>query len=110
LLEAHHARVVSVASAAEAITLLRNEVDTIDVVLADIGMPDQDGYAFIASLRADPDARIRHVPAVAVTAYASRTDRSRALDAGFDGHLAKPVDPVRLADAVVLALAARARR
>ena len=73
------------------------------VVLSDIGMPGHDGYEFIARLRALPGGRT--VPAVALTALARSEDRTRALRAGFQLHLPKPVDCAELV-AVVQNLAA----
>ena len=67
-----------------------------DVLVSDIGMPGEDGYAFIRELRARPAERGGRVPAVAVTAYARPDDRRRALSAGFDAHLTKPIDEVEL--------------
>ena len=61
-----------------------------NVVLSDIGMPGHDGYELIAALRALPGGR--KVPAVALTALARSEDRTRALRAGFQMHVAKPVD------------------
>ena len=73
------------------------------MLLADIGMPEQDGYALIEAVRAlqTPEAV---VPAVAVTAYVSSRDRARAFEAGYGWHLAKPVNPEQLV-AVVSAAA-----
>ena len=70
------------------------------VILSDIGMPSHDGYEFIKKLRAGP---CRNIPAVALTALARAEDRTRALRAGFQMHVAKPVDPAELI-AVVLNL------
>jgi len=68
-----------------------------DVIVADIGMPDEDGYALITQIRRTEQAqRTARVPAVAVTAFARSEDRKRALAAGFDEHLSKPVDCERL--------------
>jgi CheY-like chemotaxis protein len=61
-----------------------------DVVLSDIGMPGNDGYELISRLRSMPGGRA--VPAVALTALARTEDRTRALHAGFQMHVAKPVD------------------
>jgi len=72
-----------------------------DVVFSDIGMPGHDGYEFIKRLRAGPG---RSIPAVALTALARKEDRTRALRAGFQMHVAKPVDSAELI-AVVLNLA-----
>lgn len=62
------------------------------VILCDIGMPGQDGYAFIRTLRARPAAEGRHIPVVALTAFTRPEDRRRILEAGFDGYLGKPVN------------------
>jgi CheY-like chemotaxis protein len=70
-----------------------------DVVVSDIGMPREDGYALVRELR----ARGHRVPAVAFTAYGRSQDRERAFSAGFQVHVAKPADPLELA-AVILAL------
>jgi PAS domain S-box-containing protein len=76
-------------------------------ILSDIGMPDQDGVSFIRAVRkreADHgnagDGNPPHTPAVAVTAYAMQEDRERALNAGFDAYLVKPVEPFELIEAV----------
>jgi PAS domain S-box-containing protein len=76
-----------------------------DLVLSDIAMPGRDGYAVLSEVRALEPLFGRHVPVAAVTAYAHAEDRARALAAGFDEYLAKPVDPAALARAVA-ALAA----
>jgi CheY-like chemotaxis protein len=69
-----------------------------DVVLSDIGMPEHDGYELIARVRALPGGRA--VPAVALTALARNEDRTRALRAGFQVHVPKPVDFVELVTVV----------
>jgi two-component system, cell cycle response regulator DivK len=61
-----------------------------DLVLCDIQMPEQDGYAVIQSLRRDP--RFTKLPVIALTAFAMRGDKEKALAAGFDGHQSKPVE------------------
>jgi CheY-like chemotaxis protein len=67
-----------------------------DVLISDIGMPGESGYDFIKKVRSlEPDQGGR-VPAVALTAYAGAADRRRALLAGFQTHLAKPVEPDEL--------------
>ena len=65
-----------------------------DLIISDIGMPLMDGHELITRLRQDP--RFRHTPAIAVSGYASQRDRNAALAAGFDVHLAKPLDPGEL--------------
>jgi CheY-like chemotaxis protein len=78
-----------------------------DVLIADLGMPGMDGYALIEQVRAlDPDFG-GQTPAIAVTAYASAQDRLRALQAGYQNHVAKPVEPEELA-IVIASLTGRA--
>jgi CheY-like chemotaxis protein/anti-sigma regulatory factor (Ser/Thr protein kinase) len=71
-----------------------------DVMVSDIGMPGEDGYALLRRVRAWEAEHNRHVPAMALTAYASEQDLARALEAGFGMHLAKPVEPASLVTAV----------
>jgi signal transduction histidine kinase len=92
------------ADGTEAALEILNQV-TPDVLLSDIAMPVEDGYALIRRVRSLPDDR-RHIPAAALTAFATATDRARALLAGFQAHVPKPVEPSELA-AVVAALARR---
>jgi PAS domain S-box-containing protein len=68
---------------------------TADVLVSDIGMPGEDGYEFIAKLRAQAGP-VAQIPAVALTAYASRDDRIGLLSAGFQAHVPKPLDPLEL--------------
>jgi PAS domain S-box-containing protein len=99
------AEVVTVASAAEAI--LEIERRRPDVLVSDIGMPDEDGYDLIKWVREMEEERGEHaIPALALTAYAKASDRVRALAAGYQVHLAKPVEPAELA-LVVANLAGR---
>ena len=86
LLEDAGASVTPVASAASA--LERSTSERFDLVVSDIGMPEMDGYAFMRSLRASDAA----IPAIALTAYARVEDATRAREAGFQEHIAKPVD------------------
>jgi CheY-like chemotaxis protein len=72
-----------------------------DVIVADIGMPGTDGYELIGKVRRSDAARGGDTPAVALTAYAGEADRARALRAGYQAHLAKPVEPRALVDAIV---------
>jgi signal transduction histidine kinase len=93
ILEPHGAQVVTAASADEA---LRRIPDLRPhVVLSDIGMPDLDGYELIRRVRLLDEVG-QTVPAVAVTAYASELDRRRALAAGFQAHVSKPLDAIQL--------------
>jgi CheY-like chemotaxis protein len=68
----------------------------IDLLLADLGMPGQDGYALIESVRGHNAPEVRDITAIAVTAYASEEHRSKALAAGYDAYVLKPVDAARL--------------
>jgi len=98
-LEAAGAQVRLAGSAAEALNALREAA--FDVVLSDIGMPDVDGYDFVMRLRElERLADRQPVSAIALTAYARAEDRRRALASGFQGYLAKPVDPGELVRAV----------
>jgi signal transduction histidine kinase len=95
MLERAGATVTGAHAVREALALLLR--DRPDVLVADIGMPDLDGYALIELVRSlDPDLGGR-TPAVALTAHASLADRLRALDAGYQHHLGKPVHPEDLA-------------
>jgi CheY-like chemotaxis protein len=72
-----------------------------DIVVSDIGMPGEDGYALIRSIRQqDERTGAERLPCVAVTAYARDDDRMRALAAGYDRHVTKPVDPAVLLHAI----------
>jgi signal transduction histidine kinase/CheY-like chemotaxis protein len=77
-----------------------------DVLLCDVGMPADDGYELVRRVRAVEREQGRRLPAVALTAYARRQDRERALGAGFDAHVPKPVEPAEL----IRLLAGLARR
>ena len=97
-LETCGATVASAASAADALEMLTGS--EFDVVLADIAMPEQDGYQLIQTIRESSDARLARTPAASVTACASDDERDRALAAGFQAHLAKPIRPAQLARTV----------
>ena len=83
------ATVTAVPSVAEALVAV--ERDWPDVLLGDIGMPGEDGYDLIREVRRLEAIRGRHIPAIAVTGYAADEDRRRALEAGYEVHVAKPV-------------------
>jgi signal transduction histidine kinase/ActR/RegA family two-component response regulator len=98
VLEGLGARVREAASVPDAVSALRS--DWPEVLLADIGMPGEDGYSLIGWVRRlEPEAG-RRLPALALTAYAREADRDRALSAGFDAYLAKPAAPAEVARAV----------
>ncbi|MBA2592763.1 MAG: response regulator [Pseudomonadota bacterium] len=102
LLARHGAEVSAASSGSEALALLAQGVESAPphVLVCDIAMPELDGYAVIGQLRAlEKEHRIplsAQIPAIALTAYAQPKDRVRALRAGFQTHLAKPVDPAEL--------------
>ncbi|HEY1784428.1 MAG TPA: PAS domain S-box protein [Pirellulales bacterium] len=98
LLEECDASVVTAASAAEALIALRHTRPA--VLLSDIGMPDEDGYALIRRVRQLPAHEGGQIPAAALTAFARTEDRSRTLSSGFQMHLSKPVEPSALLAAV----------
>jgi PAS domain S-box-containing protein len=88
-LREHGAKVTGVSSASEALELLRKQ--EFDLIISDIGMADTDGYSFIKQVRGGEDDEHR-MPAIALTAYARAQDRLRALAAGYNTHVAKPVE------------------
>jgi PAS domain S-box-containing protein len=88
------AEVIAVASVAEAMAAIQQMQP--DIVVSDIGMPREDGYSLIRRLRATEAEHGGRVPAIALTAHARIEDRLRALSAGFDAHVAKPVEPAEL--------------
>jgi signal transduction histidine kinase len=95
LLTESKAEVQTAGSSAQATALLSEW--TPDVIVADIGMPDEDGYEFIRRVRhREAEQGKKQTPAVAVTAYARTEDRLKALAAGYQQHLSKPVEPLEL--------------
>ncbi len=83
-------------SAVEGLALAQRE--HFDLIISDIGMPEMDGYAFAKRLRALP--AYATIPMIAVTGFAEYDDRDRALSAGFNTHLKKPVDVVKLLELI----------
>jgi PAS domain S-box-containing protein len=94
----HGAKVVGVTSAAEALTAL--EHSHFDLLISDIAMPEIDGYALIRQIRRREAGREKRLPAVALTAYARVQDRMRAIVAGFNTHVTKPVEANELVTVV----------
>ena len=107
MLELKGARVTAVDSAEAAWGELAGEWP--DLLLCDIGMPGEDGYQFIRRVRALESERGRRLPSVALTAYAGEADRAQALEAGFQLHVPKPVEPAALVN-VIADLAGRGSR
>jgi PAS domain S-box-containing protein len=89
-LREHGANVTGVTSGSEALELLQKE--HFDLIISDIGMADTDGYSLIKQVRQHEKTEGQHIPAIALTAYARAQDRMRALDSGYNTHVAKPVD------------------
>lgn len=107
LLENCEAQVTTGSSVEEALGLVSRFMP--DVIVSDIGMPGRDGYDLIRTLRSLAPGQGGAIPAAALTAFARSEDRTRAMVAGFDVHIAKPVEPAELC-AVVARLAGRVRR
>jgi len=93
------AQVTAVTSAAEAIALLNANPGEYDLLLSDIGMPNEDGYTLIRQVRA-LGADFRRIPAVALTAYVGGEEPSEVLAAGFQRYVPKPVEPVQLVSVI----------
>ena len=104
LLQAAGARVRTAASADDALRLMETEPP--QVLVTDLGMPQVDGFQLINRIRTHHNPLVRRVPAAALTAYARSEDRVKALRAGFQIHMAKPIDPAEL----ITTVAALARR
>jgi PAS domain S-box-containing protein len=94
----HGANVKGVASAGEALALLSEE--QFDLLISDIGMLETDGYTLIKEVRMQEDEEDRSIPAIALTAYARTQDRMRAIMAGYNAHIAKPVEAGELVTVV----------
>lgn len=96
VLEGYGAEVLAVASARSAIAALTENPRRYDVLVSDIGMPEEDGYFLIREVRALAAEAGGEIPAAALTAYASDKERERAIEAGFQRHMVKPIQPVVL--------------
>jgi len=108
LLRRFGADVIPAASVEEALAGLAAKRP--DVLVTDLAMPDEDGFSLIRKVRTMERAGGSRLPAIAVTALASAEERQRAMAAGFDLHLAKPVEPLDVVNAVARAAAAREQR
>jgi PAS domain S-box-containing protein len=100
VLERCGAQVTVAASAAQAMATLQRA--RFDVLVSDVGMPEEDGYSLIRRIRALGTASAGTIPAVALTAYAGEQDRLGSLEAGFQAHLPKPVQPADLVAVVAI--------
>jgi len=106
VLDSCGADVTMASSAAEAFETIKRE--KFDVIISDIGMPEEDGFSLIGKIRGLPNEQGGDVPAIALTAYARAEDRVQALRSGFQMHIAKPVESAELV-VVVANLAGRMR-
>jgi CheY-like chemotaxis protein len=93
------ARIVTATSAGDALRMAERYRP--DLLISDIGMPLMDGFELIRHIRAERDKSLAGVPAIALTAFSRREDQQRALEAGFDEYLAKPLRPAVLLQTVV---------
>jgi len=100
VLEPYGARVSVAATAQEALIALDQSKP--DLLLCDIGMPDVDGYMLIRQVRSRSSEQGGKIPAIALTAYADRHNQTQALIAGFQLHLAKPIETEELVRAIAL--------
>lgn len=107
LIEEHGGRCIVAESGADAMHLLGQE--DVNILVSDIGMPDFDGYDLIRKVRALHDSTLRNIPAIALTAYARADDRQRALLAGYQMHVSKPVEPRELIAGIASLLNLRRR-
>lgn len=103
ILQMNGARVTTANSAVEAMDILKSigeRQSAPNVIISDIGMPNESGYALIEKIRALPVEHSK-IPAIALTGFNRPEDRQNALDAGFQIHLGKPFDPDNLIAAVI---------
>lgn len=100
VLEESGAKVTAVGSAKEAFEIIVGNSETPDILVSDIGMPGEDGYTLIHKIRKLPPAKGGNIPALALTAYARAEEKERAIAAGFQIHVAKPVVPKDLVEMV----------
>ncbi|MFN6559347.1 MAG: response regulator [Nostoc sp. ChiSLP01] len=99
ILQDYGVEVTAVASAQEALQALSESIP--DVLISDIGMPKTDGYMLIREVRNRSPQEGGRVPAIALTAYAGEINQQQALEAGFQLHIPKPIDPDELVEAIV---------
>ena len=91
LLQKHGHTVTAVTTGREAVDLLDKDAGNFDIVLMDVEMPDMDGFQATAIIREKEKVSGKHIPIIAVTAYAVKGDRERCLAAGMDGYVPKPI-------------------
>lgn len=98
VLKLYRADVMAVGSAAEALTAMDEWLS--DVLVVDIGLPDEDGYTLMRKVRSLKPQQGGRIPALALTAFSRTRDRQQALSAGFQAHMVKPADPAELVNVV----------
>ncbi len=98
LLEQQGAQVIAVASGLEALQALDRSIP--DVIVSDIGMADMDGYMLMRQIRSRSSQQGGQIPAIALTAYAREADQQKALQAGFQAHITKPVELEALVETI----------
>ena len=98
VLKKHGAKVRIAVSTADALEVFREWRP--DVLISDLGMPVEDGYSLISKIRALPPDQGGAIPAAALTAYVSEKDRQKALSAGYQIHIPKPIDPLKIVAAI----------
>ena len=91
LLQKHGHTVMAVTTGREAVDLLDKDAANCDLVLMDVEMPDMDGFQATAIIREKEKLSGKHIPIIALTAYAMKGDRERCLAAGMDGYVPKPI-------------------
>jgi len=101
MLEDLGAQVAAVASAKEVMSALKASPDQYDILLSDIGMPDEDGFSLIRQVRALEANKGGQIPAASVTAYVSDKERQKALAAGFQAHIQKPINLDQMISAII---------
>ncbi|HEY9827868.1 MAG TPA: response regulator, partial [Stenomitos sp.] len=107
MLESYGAEVLTVTTARAAIAALSASPDRFDLLISDIGLPEEDGFFLIQQVRSLSASAGGQIPAIALTGYTSEAERKRMIEAGFQMHLAKPFELVQLG-AIVADLAKRA--
>lgn len=98
VLEQAGAEVTVLSSASEVFSILKKAIP--DLLISDIGMPNIDGYTLLKQIREFPDEKYSKIPAIALTAYAAEYDQQQAISAGFQLHLAKPIEADKLIEAI----------
>jgi PAS domain S-box-containing protein len=100
LLEQNGAKVTAVASGSAALQALKQLIP--DVIVSDIGMAEMDGYMLMQQIRSRSFSQCETIPAIAVTAYAAEVDQQKALQAGFQAYLTKPIEPDELVNTLMM--------